>query len=269
MNIPYTKEINEPFAYGYLSALEKGKYLAMAEGLYQECAVMPIKYDKDVGLFECIRNAWGGESVNYGVGFRFCWGIYTNQGLMESKKRNFPEYAEFFEAAERILYPLYVDKLIEFSEYRKPDEIQLSIHHGFEGGTWGGHTQPDFGRIMNLTSVGIREKIRKHRKLHPYVSDFYDALERVLEGIELLGQRTKAEADKMAETASTEAEREHFLALSRSLAEFPHGKPYDFLSAAQFFWLYFSYDGFDSPGRLDQILIPYWRKTTTLVVLGF
>ena len=42
MKFSYTPEICEPFAAGYLSMMEKGKYSAMGEGLYQECAFLPI-----------------------------------------------------------------------------------------------------------------------------------------------------------------------------------------------------------------------------------
>ena len=49
--------------------------------------------------------------------------------------------------------------------------------------------------------------------------------------------------------------------LAKVMETCPQNPPYDFLSAAQFFWLFFSYDGYDSPGRLDQIFYPYWIKT--------
>lgn len=254
MEFSYHRKIDDPFAYGYLSKVEQGKYIAMGEGLYQECLVMPIQYDKDVGLFECVRPL-------YCAGYRPCWGIFTEEGIIERKKEKFPEYADFFRAIEDILVPLNTDKMIEFSEYRKPDEIQLSIQHGFMGGTWGGHTQPDYGKMLKMTGDGLREKINKYRKIHPYVSDFYDGLERVLEGMEAVGRRTAELAAKMAAETESEKEKEHFLALSRAMSHFLKGEPYDFLSAAQFFWMYFSYDTYDSPGRLDQIFLPYWKKT--------
>ena len=87
MKLMYTSEIAEPFAAGYLSALEKGPYAAMGEGLYTEGTVLPIEYDADVGLFQCGR-------LVEGAGFLSGSGILYHANVMTKKKAEFPEYAD-------------------------------------------------------------------------------------------------------------------------------------------------------------------------------
>jgi len=252
MKLMYTSEIAEPFAAGYLSALEKGPYAAMGEGLYTEGTVLPIEYDADVGLFQCGR-------LVEGAGFLSGSGILYHANVMTKKKAEFPEYADFFAAAEKALGTMDTGSRIWncFTE----NERKCVDNKTLWGGTWAGHTVPDYGGLLTLGTSGLRAKITRYRKVNPYAEDFYNGLERVLDLFETVGARVRAEAEKMAAAAGTEEEKAHFLALAKTMETCPMNPPYDFLSAAQFFWLFFSYDGYDSPGRLDQIFLPYWVKT--------
>ena len=259
MKFPYHKDIYEPFAYGYLSALEKGKYSAMGEGLYEECALLPIYYDEDVKLFQCGRCGypWGGTFAGF-VSFS---GLFFNAALFKEKKEKFPDYKEFFDAAEEALASLDTHNLICSSPYKTEEENILSDMYGFWGGFWAGHTVPDYGGLLSGGTESLRAKIRKYRNVNPASADFYDGLERVLDGFELIGQRIREKALHMAESASSEEEKNHLLAIARAMQTCPQNTPENFLAAAQFFWMFFSYDGYDSPGRLDQIFLPYWKKT--------
>jgi len=252
MKLPYISEIDEPFAAGYLSAMEKGPYAAMGEGLYAEGEAFPIEYDAEVGLFQCGR-------LVEGAGFLSGSGMIWRGNVMRDKKEKFPEYAPFFEAAENALSDC--DTGARIWQCFTENERKLMANKTLWGGTWAGHTVPDFGGLLEMGTSGIRALITRYRKVHPYAADFYDGLERVLDLFEHVGQRVKAEAERLAAEAETEAEKTHLLALAKTMETCPQNPPYDFLSAAQFFWLFFSYDGYDSPGRLDQIFLPYWVKT--------
>ncbi len=252
MKLPYIPDIAEPFAAGYLSALEKGPYAAMGEGLYTEGTAFAIEYDADVGLYQCGR-------LLEGTGFQSGSGLFWRGNVMQQKKEKFPEYAAFFDAAEKALSDRDTGSLIwqSFTE----NERDCAANKTVWGGTWAGHTVPDYGGLLELGTAGLRAKITRYRKVNPYSEDFYNGLERVLDLFEMVGQRVKEDAEKRAAEAETAEEKEHFLALAKVMETCPQNPPYDFLSAAQFFWLFFSYDGYDSPGRLDQIFYPYWVKT--------
>ncbi len=252
MQLPYNYQIAEPFAYGYLSVMEKGPYTAMGEGLYQEGCVFPIEYDENVGLFQCGR-------VLEGAGFQSGSGLFYRGNTMNEKREQFPDCAAFFTAAEEVLGARDTSSLIwnSFTE----NEQKCMNNKTLWGGTWAGHTVPDYGGLLSLGTAGLRAKITRYRKVNPYSADFYDGLERVLDLFDLVGERVHTEALAMAEAAEDEGKKAHFLALAKTMETCPQNPPYDFLSAAQFFWLFFSYDGYDSPGRLDQIFYPYWKKT--------
>ncbi|MBE6568716.1 MAG: hypothetical protein E7658_00690 [Ruminococcaceae bacterium] len=258
MKLHYDAVLNEPFAYAYLSNVEKGEYIALAEGMYAECAAMDIEYDEEVKLFQCGRicRGWNDDSV---AGFVSAPGLYCNAEAMAKKRKAFPEYADFFDAVEKVLGPKDMDHLLcnAFTH----EEHVASENGTCWGGTWAGHTVPDFGGLLELGTSGLRAKINRYRSTNPYSAEFYDALERVLDGFDLIGERVKAEAEKRAAEAADEGEKNHFLAIARAMETCPQNTPYDFLSASQFFWIFFSYDGYDSPGRLDQIFLPYWKKT--------
>jgi len=252
VNVTYTPEIKEPFAHGFLSVMEKGFHTAMGEGLYEECTVMPIVYDENVGLFECARlvDACGFESGN---------GLVFREKELAEKRAKFPEYETFFEAALEHISHLSTDHRL--NEVITEQERKWVSNCTLWGGTWAGHTIPDYGGLLELGTAGLRAKIKKYRNVHPYSADFYDGLERTLDGMEVLGDRIKAEAEKMAAETDDADKKAHFLAIAKAMETCPRHTPYDFLSAAQFFWLFFGYDAFDSPGRLDQIFLPYWQKT--------
>ncbi|MBR4184396.1 MAG: hypothetical protein IKQ87_01400, partial [Clostridia bacterium] len=247
----YTEELREPFAYGYLRRKDDGDYAAFGEGLYEEGKVLPIFYEKEVGLFSC------GRLIDV-CGFASSWGLWYSQERLDGKRERFPEYKEFFDAMEETFGDRDTGK--RMWAYRTERELKLDRNRSCWGGM-AGHAILDFGGVMELGTSGMREKIAKYRRIHPYADSFYSGLERVLDMLDVIGDRTRAEAERMAAEAQDGEEKKHFLDLARALSVVPRNTPCDFLSAAQFFWLFFGYDGYDSPGRVDQIFWPYWQKT--------
>jgi len=252
MKQPYTPEILEPFAYGYISELENGPYIAMGEALYREGEVFPIVYDPEVGLFQCDR-------LGEGAGFRSNYGIYYSKEVFAEKRAKFPEYAAFFEEVEHVVGSRNTAWLLD-AEFT-PTERKCFQNNTMWGGTWAGHTVPDYGGLLSLGTAGLRAKITKYRAVNPHAEDFYNGLERILDLFETVGKRVQAEALAMAAAEQDPALKAHLEAIARSMENCPQNPPRDFLEAAQMFWLFFSYDGYDSPGRLDQIFLPYWQKT--------
>lgn len=254
MKLPYISEIAEPFAAGYLSALEAGKgfYAAMGEGLFAEGEAFTIEYDPDVGLFQCTR-------LLEGTGFVSGSGLFYRKNVMDEKRTRFPDYAPFFDAADDALAERDTGSLI----WNSFDAQEQKCMHNKTvwGGTWAGHTVPDFGGLLSLGTAGLREKIERYRRVNAHAADFYEGLTRVLDLFDHVGDRVREMALHMAKETVEPTEKAHFLALAQVMETCPRHTPYDFLSAAQFFWLFFSYDGYDSPGRLDQIFFPYWQKT--------
>ena len=158
MKLPYITDIAEPFAAGYLSALEKGPFAAMGEGLYTEGTAFAVEYDADVGLYQCGR-------LLEGTGFQSGSGLFWRGSVMQEKKEKFPEYAAFFDAAAEALAGRDTGSLIwqSFTE----NERDCMNNKTVWGGTWAGHTVPDYGGLLELGTAGLRAKITRYRKVNP------------------------------------------------------------------------------------------------------
>ncbi len=214
-----------------------------------------------IGLAECCDITFGNqifaEAVNYtpygGSGHGASCGTMLN-----------PEYSQ--QMAE--LHPKYEK---EFLAYEKKIKTFLAAAHGDVtaqahkllssggaewGGDWGGHANPDFGRIVNMGTEGIRALINEYKARNSDDCDwFYRGLEYALDAIDILGDRFLALAKKEYEECTDELKKKRYAAAIKAFEVVPRKPAYDFESAAQAFWLIYSFESScDSPGRFDQYM---------------
>ena len=112
--------------------------------------------------------------------------------------------------------------------------------------------------LLRLGTDGIREKIAQYRKIND-ADEWYDACLTVLDGMDLLAERFRAVA--LTKMDTDPENRVLYQKIADALAVVPKRPAYDFMSAAQCFYLAFTLDGKDSPGTFDQYMIDYWRRT--------
>ena len=129
------------------------------------------------------------------------------------------------------------------------------------GGGWGGHGNPDYGRIVNLGTDRIREIIAESQVNHLDESPFYRSCSYALDAIDIIGGRYREEAIKMAENCDDEKDKAFLLKMAKAFEAVPKKPAYDFTSAMCSFMLVFALDGSDSPGRFDQYMYPAYLKT--------
>ena len=128
------------------------------------------------------------------------------------------------------------------------------------GGGWGGHSNPAYDMLLTLGTRGLRERIALYERLNPGKESFYRGLKMALDALEILASRASREAEEHAKNAPEE-ERENLLRLSRALSHAPKEPAGDFHEAAAAFWLVFTFDGVDSPGRFDQFMFPAYQRS--------
>lgn len=243
-------EIGEPFAQGFSQCGSENLDLKIACGLYEEAKTAPIEWDPEVGLLCCKRR----ELL---VRHSFGNGIRLDIEKLE-KARQDPAHAEIAEALSAYFQP--IDTLSRIVAQRTPKQHKLVQNHTLWGGVWGGHTNPDYGMLLQGGTLGLRKKVEKYRLINPGKDDFYDSQLKVLDTMDLIGQRLHDFAvERAAEAAGTEQEK--LLSLARALELVPQTPPNDFIAACQFFYMIFVYDNCDSPGRFDQYMIDYYRMT--------
>ena len=77
--------------------------------------------------------------------------------------------------------------------------------------------------------------------------------------MEILGERYRDYAFESAKKYEGK-KAERLIRIGKAFENIPKNAPRNLFEACQMFWFIFSFDGHDSPGRLDQTLIEYYRN---------
>ena len=140
---------------------------------------------------------------------------------------------------------------------------KLSRSETIWAGGWGGHANPDFGRIVNIGTEGIRAMINECKaKDNPDSDWFYRACEYAMDAVDLVGEKCRLTALEELKTCEDPVRRERLEAAAKAFEVIPKKPAYDFTSACHAFWMIFTMDGIDSPGRFDQYMWDAYSKDT-------
>ena len=190
-------------------------------------------------------------------------GYYPSEGLRFSEENiikligQFPEHSDTFTS--------YLDEIRILRS--KSQLLNCCMTDGLDtagaewGGGWGGHCNPDYGRIINHGTDYIRSIIAENRKKYPDEAWFYNACSYALDAMDIFGERYREEALKNAGKCDNEADRAFYLRMAEAFKTVPKKPAYDFTSAMCSFMLVFALDGSDSPGRFDQYMYPAYKNT--------
>ena len=246
----------EPFAYGYYHSKAESKERRIADGIYETAKSLPLTIDPEIGLAGIDRSPVGAIE-DMGAAFIYGDGIVVRPAVFDKKAKQNPEYEKELMCLKDFFLPLETYKIVEAK--LSENDIKLRESKSIWAAVWGGHANPDFGLVGRVGTEAIREKIEKYRAKNKGLDDFYDSLLVTVEALELLGERFRALAAELIEKDSQNAEI--YSKIEHALKTVPKKPAYDFMSAAQAFYLVFSLDGRDSPACFDQYMIEYWRKT--------
>ncbi|MBQ4638698.1 MAG: hypothetical protein IJB92_08190 [Clostridia bacterium] len=207
-----------------------------------------------ISFCENILPSFSLKNTESALAFSFDSSITYNAGYEQTIIEKFPGDEEAKE---------YADSLRSFFE----NYTQLSQHIPFEGearthaesfgwaGTWGGHSNPDFGRLVNLGTEGIRKIIDEYKKKNTFDTDwFYKGCEYALDALDILGDRFYALAKGLAEEEIDSKRKQRLMRAAQAFELIPRKPANDFNSGVMAFWLLFLFDGVDSPGRFDQYM---------------
>ncbi len=245
----------EPFGFGYINC-HGDVNKKIAAGMYNLCKYFPLTIDPEIGLASIDQS--DDALINHiGVTYECGNGIVARPEAFDREIEMYPEYAAELQAMKDLFVPLTTYTI--FKNGYTLQEKMLSDTNTLWGGTWGGHSNPDYGLLIRLGTDGLREKIDHYRQEHPEKGEWYDDLLTVLDGIDILGQRFRELAlEKAEEDAENKA---IYLKIAKAFETIPQKPANDFMTACQLFYLVFSLDGRDSPGSFDQYMGPYFEMT--------
>jgi formate C-acetyltransferase len=134
------------------------------------------------------------------------------------------------------------------------------------------HFCPDLNIGLKLGWGGLMEKVLHYRKMNaPQSSEFYDGLEKVIDGIQNLILRHSQTARKMLETEKRPQLRQNLEIIADICEQLVTEPPQTFRQACQ--WIGFFivivkiYNNSGGLGRLDELLYPYYKQDIKAGVL--
>lgn len=241
----------DPFLYGYFEneTLEHGERVGLA--LLCASKNLPVKFSRQL-LPDTAFVTESGSS-----------GYAPSEGLWFSDENILKLSEEYPEHQETILH--FIE---EINIYRSKSKLlnseitdALNDSGAHWGGGWGGHGNPDYGRIINFGTDYIRSIIAENRGKHPDENWFYNSCSYALDAIDIMGSRYHEEALKRAKECDNADDKTFYLRMAKAFRTVPTKPAYDFMSAMCSFMLVFALDGSDSPGRFDQYMYPAYLKT--------
>jgi formate C-acetyltransferase len=241
----------DPFLYGYFEneTLEHGERVGLA--LLCASKNLPVKFSRQL-LPDTAFVTERGSS-----------GYAPSEGLWFSDENILKLVEEYPEHKETLLH--FIEEINIYRNKSKllnsPITDALNDSGAHWGGGWGGHGNPDYGRIINFGTDYIRSIITENRDKYPNEVWFYNSCSYALDAIDIMGSRYHEEALKRAEECDNTEDKAFYLRMAKAFLTVPKKPAYDFMSAMCSFMLIFALDGSDSPGRFDQYMYPAYLKT--------
>ncbi len=241
----------DPFLYGYFfdETLEHGERVGLA--LLYAAKNIDIKFSRQLLPETAFETKYGSSGYSPSEGLWF-----DNENIMKLADE-FPEHKE---ALCRYINELNLFKAKATRLYSESAETLNRSGAGWGGG-WGGHSNPDYGRIVNYGTDYIRTIIAENRDKHPDEDWFYRSCSYALDAIDIIGERYRQFALESAEKCDNADDKAFLLSMAKAFEAVPKKPAYDFTSAICSFMLIFALDGSDSPGRFDQYMYPAYSKT--------
>ena len=241
----------DPFLYGYFlnETLEHGERVGLA--LLQASKNLEIKFSRQL-LPDTAFVTESGSS-----GYAPSEGLWFSDENILKLAEKYPEHKGTLDH--------YIQEINIFrSKARMLNCVTTDAlnNSGAEwGGGWGGHSNPDYGRIINFGTEHIRTIIAENSDKHPDEAWFYRSCSYLLDAFDIFGERYRKSALQIAEKCENEDDKEFYLRMAKAFETVPKKPAYDFMSAMCSFMLVFALDGSDSPGRFDQYMYPAYQKT--------
>ncbi|MBQ7474961.1 MAG: hypothetical protein IJS78_03470 [Clostridia bacterium] len=241
----------DPYAEGFFA--DEDAEIAERVGYALKCAAphIPISFDRNIMPTVDARAHGFGGGFSYGMGF-----TYSRDAFEEMIARH-PEFEEKIREYDG-KYNVYMAAAHDLPRLERYSVLSSAMW----GGGWAGHSNPDFGRIVNLGTDGVRELIGKYEKINTEDSDwFYRGCRYTLDAIDTLGDRFRALAAEKAAECQDPADKRRYEKAAEAFSVAPRRPAPDFTAAGLVFWMIFTLDGVDSPGRFDQYMFRSWDAT--------
>lgn len=241
----------DPFLYGYFlnEKLEHGERVGLA--------LLYAAKNIEISFSRRLLPETAFETKYSTSGYSPSEGLWFNIENIIKLSQKFPEHKDTLN--------YYINELKLFKDRAKPllcettEKLNRSGAHW--GGGWGGHSNPDYGRIVNSGTDSIRTIITENSGKNPDEAWFYRSCSYALDAMDIIGDRYRISALETAEKCENSDDKAFLMRMAKAFETVPKKAAYDFFSAMCSFMLVFTLDGSDSPGRFDQFMFHAYSKT--------
>jgi len=153
----------DPFSFGFFEDETAELCERVGRALVSGARHVPISFGKHIMPSACASMPHGG------AGFTFSTGLIYDHTKTSEMIAQYPDHTDIIREYEAKFRPF--TEAVQLPETEK--HRALAETHAEWGGSWGGHSNPDFGMIVNLGTEGVRTKIAECAKAHPESEPFY------------------------------------------------------------------------------------------------
>lgn len=237
----------DPLAYGFFKNEDAETFERISDAVLETSKHLDISFNKYI-LPNLDCRVRGGAAFDYESSLEYNF----SKSRLAERISQYPEHEAYLKTV-RDKFKLWNDEC--YTNNHTTLQGQMRDSGAMWGGTWSGHSNPDFGRIVNLGTNGIRKIIEENKKKGTYDTDwFYRGCEKMLDALDNFGERYHALALEKAAECEDETDKKRYEKAAEAFKVVPREPAYDFNSAIHAFWFIFSFDGIDSPGNFDQYM---------------
>lgn len=243
----------DPFSRAFLENRDKTMEERIALGMWEAALYQPISFPEN-----CMLPTVGVDPVNGAAWFDYGGGISVDAGRYDTLIEENPADANQLQEIRDQMMDFHTQ--LRFLRSCPETDQKLWDAKVCWGGTWGGHANPDYDRLLHWGTNGIRRYIENCRTTHPDKAAFYDACRTAMDAVDIIGDRICQIAKENA--AQEGKHTSEWKRIAETFTRIPREPAYDIYSAVMLFWMVFTMDGVDSPGRLDQFMIDFYRASS-------
>ncbi len=240
----------EPFSRAFLENRNKSMNERIALGMLEAAKYQLITFPEN-----CMLPTVNPFAEDAAVAYTYGAGITVRQEEYDRLIGKYPQYEEELLDMKKQMSRFHTDHFHETCLSARDLRLQKSF--ACWGGNWGGHANPDYDRLLHLGTNGIRALIEEGRTRHPDRDFFYNACRISMDALDVLGDRIRLLAEERAQAEP--AKQAEWMRIAADFSRIPREPAFDMHSATMMFWMYYTLDGVDSPGRFDQFMIDYYR----------
>ncbi len=241
-----------PFSRAFLENKEKSMSLRFGLAMKAAAETRPIDFPEN-----CMLPTVGGLPENDLAGSVYGNALFVDYSAHARLKEEYPAYAEEIDDICTQMGRFVTGA--QYNRHNSPADLRLAETKACWGGSWIGHCNIAFGKLAHVGTDGIRAEIAHFSSVNPGKDEFYEGCLAALDALDILGDRILGIAEEHLATEADARKKAEWERIAATFRQVPRKPARDFYEGVQVYWMLFTADGIDSPGRFDREMIDLYE----------